>query len=181
MDDAEARKRRDEEGWQVMEDAGRGWRRVVASPKPIRIVEEAAIRELIHQGFVTIAVGGGGIPVVADAEGNLQGVAAVIDKDLASSLLATALRAQLFMISTAVEKVALNYGKPNQEWVDHLTLAQAKEYLAEGGHFAGGSMAPKIQAVVWYLENGGREAIVTNPENVERALTGETGTRFTPD
>src|SRR5207245_2265271 len=119
--------------------------------------------------------------VVADAEGNLQGVAAVIDKDLASSLLATALGAELFMISTAVEKVALNYGKPNQEWVDQLTLAQAKGFLAEGGHFAGGSMAPKIQAVVWYLERGGREAIVTNPDNVERALAGETGTRFTRD
>jgi len=181
MEDGEARKRQEEDGWQVIEDAGRGWRRVVASPKPIRIVEEAAIKDLIRQGFVTIAVGGGGIPVVADAEGNLQGVAAVIDKDLASSLLATTLRAELFMISTAVEKVALNYGKPNQQWVDHLTLAQAKEYLAVGGHFAGGSMGPKIQAIVWYLEKGGREAIVTNPENVERALAGETGTRFTPD
>jgi carbamate kinase len=181
MDDAEARRRHEEEGWQVVEDAGRGWRRVVASPKPIRIVEEQAIKDLIRQGFVTIAVGGGGIPVVADGEGNLQGVAAVIDKDLASSLLATALGAELFMISTAVEKVALHYGRPNQEWVDHLTLGQAKEYLAEGSHFAGGSMAPKIQAVVWYLERGGREAIVTNPDNVERALAGETGTRFSRD
>ena len=181
MDEAEAQKRQEEEGWQVIEDAGRGWRRVVASPKPIRIVEEEAIRDLIRRGFVTIAVGGGGIPVVADAEGNLKGVAAVIDKDLASSLLATALGAELFMISTAVEKVALDYGKPNQHWIDHLTLAEAKEYLAEGGHFAGGSMAPKIQAIVWYLEQGGREAIVTNPENVERALAGETGTRFTRD
>jgi len=179
MDEAEAQKRQEEEGWQVIEDAGRGWRRVVASPKPIRIVEEEAIRDLIRRGFVTIAVGGGGIPVVADAEGNLKGVAAVIDKDLASSLLATALGAELFMISTAVEKVALDYGKPNQHWIDHLTLAEAKEYLAEGGHFAGGSMAPKIQAIVWYLENGGHEAIVTNPDNVERALAGETGTRFT--
>jgi len=181
MEDAEARQRQEEDGWQVVEDAGRGWRRVVPSPKPLRIVEEPAIKEMIRQGFVTIAVGGGGIPVIADAEGNLQGVAAVIDKDLASSLLATALRAELFMISTAVERVALNYAQPNQQWVDHLTLAQAKEYLAEGGHFAGGSMAPKIQAIVWYLEQGGREAIVTNPENVERALAGETGTRFTRD
>jgi len=181
MEDAEARQRQEEDGWQVVEDAGRGWRRVVPSPKPLRIVEEPAIKEMIRQGFVTIAVGGGGIPVIADAEGNLQGVAAVIDKDLASSLLATALQAELFMISTAVERVALNYAQPNQQWVDHLTLAQAKEYLAEGGHFAGGSMAPKIQAIVWYLEQGGREAIVTNPENVERALAGETGTRFTRD
>jgi carbamate kinase len=181
MEDEEARRRQEEEGWQVIEDAGRGWRRVVASPKPVRIVEEDVIRDLIDQGYVTIAVGGGGIPVVADAEGNLQGVAAVIDKDLASSLLATALHAELLMISTAVEKVALNYGKPTQRWMDRLTLAEAKEYLAEGGHFAGGSMAPKIQAIVWYLEQGGHEAIVTNPENVERALAGETGTRFTRD
>jgi carbamate kinase len=179
MDEAEALRRRDREGWQVVEDAGRGWRRVVASPMPIRIVELETIRSLIERGFVTIAVGGGGIPVVADDTGNLQGVAAVIDKDLASSLLANGIGAKLFIISTSVEKVALNWGKPNQEWVDHLTLAQAKEYLAAGSHFAGGSMGPKIQAVVKYLEGGGHEALVTNPQNVERALAGETGTRFT--
>ncbi len=174
-------RRRDEEGWAVMEDAGRGWRRVVPSPAPIRIVEEAAVRDLIAQGFVVITVGGGGIPVAADADGNLQGVAAVIDKDLASSLLATVLGAELFLISTAVEKVALSFGKPDQEWLDHLMLAQAKEYLAEGSHFAKGSMAPKIQAIVGYLERGGTHAIVTNPENVERALAGETGTHVTAD
>jgi carbamate kinase len=181
LDEAEALRRRDREGWQVVEDAGRGWRRVVASPMPVRIVELDTIRSLIDAGFITIAVGGGGIPVVADETGNLQGVAAVIDKDLASSLLANGIGAELFIISTAVERVALNWGKPNQEWVDHLTLAQAKEYLAEGGHFAGGSMGPKIQAVVKYLEGGGHEALVTNPQNVERALAGETGTRFTRD
>jgi len=181
MDEDRAIRRRDEEGWSVMEDAGRGWRRVVPSPVPIRIVEEAAVRDLIQNGFVVITVGGGGIPVAPDAEGNLQGVAAVIDKDLASSLLATVLDAELFLISTAVEKVALNFGTPREEWVDHLTLEQAKDSLAEGSHFAKGSMAPKIQAIVNYLEAGGREAIVTNPENVERALAGETGTRFTRD
>ncbi len=181
MDEEKARKRRDEDGWAVMEDAGRGWRRVVPSPIPKRIVEEEAVRNLIANGFVVITVGGGGIPVVADRNGDLQGVAAVIDKDFASSLLANRIGAELFIISTAVEKVALNFGKPNEEWVDHMTLSQAKEYLAEGTHFAPGSMDPKIQAIVWYLERGGGEAIITNPDNVERALAGETGTRITQD
>jgi carbamate kinase len=181
MDEETATLRREQDGWDVMYDAGRGWRRVVPSPAPIRIVEEQAIRALIAAGLVVISTGGGGIPVVADEEGNLRGVAAVIDKDLASSLLATVLGAELFLISTAVEKVALNFGTSNQEWVDHLTLEQARDMLAEGSHFAKGSMAPKIQAVVGYLERGGHQAIVTNPENVERALAGETGTLFTLD
>ncbi|TMK79864.1 MAG: carbamate kinase [Actinobacteria bacterium] len=180
MDEQAAMLRR-QDGWDVMEDAGRGWRRVVPSPAPIRIVEEQAIKALIAAGLVVISTGGGGIPVVADAEGNLRGVAAVIDKDLASALLATVLGAELFLISTAVEKVALNFGKPNEEWLDHLTLAQARQYLTEGSHFAKGSMAPKIQAVVGYLERGGKHAIVTNPENVERALAGDTGTHVTID
>jgi carbamate kinase len=181
MDEPAAMLRREQDGWDVMEDAGRGWRRVVPSPTPIRIVEEQAIKALIAAGLVVISTGGGGIPVVADADGNLRGVAAVIDKDLASSLLATVLGAELFVISTAVEKVALNFGQPNQEWLSHLSLAKAKDYLAEGSHFAKGSMAPKIQAIVGYLERGGSRAIVTNPENVERALAGETGTHFTID
>lgn len=179
MDAEKAQRRRDEEGWSVVEDAGRGWRRVVASPVPIRIVEEEAVKRLISNGFVVITVGGGGIPVVADAEGNLKGVAAVIDKDLASSLLATVIGADLFVITTAVEQVALNFGRPNQQWVRQMTLAQAKEYLNEGVHFAKGSMAPKMEAVIGYLERGGGEALITNPENLERALRGETGTRIT--
>jgi carbamate kinase len=178
MDQAQAERRR-QEGWGVVEDAGRGWRRVVPSPLPMRIVEEAVIKQLIAAGVIVVAVGGGGIPVVADESGNLKGIAAVIDKDYASSLLASSIGADLFIISTAVEKVALNYGKPNQQWLDHLTLAQAREYLAAGGHFAKGSMAPKIQAVVNFLERGGKEAIITNPENLERALAGKTGTRIT--
>ena len=181
MDEELATRRRDEEGWAVMEDAGRGWRRVVASPIPRRIVEIEAVRSLIDAGFVVISTGGGGIPVVADEQGNLVGVAAVIDKDYASSLLANDIEAELFIISTAVEKVAINWGKPEQEWVDRITLSQAKEWLSEGSHFAAGSMAPKIQACVWYLERGGHEALVTSPENVERALAGETGTRIVPD
>ena len=181
MDEAQAVRRRDGDGWSVVEDAGRGWRRVVASPAPKRIVEEGAIRSLLADGFVVIAVGGGGIPVVADAEGNLSGIAAVIDKDLASSLLASRLKAELFVISTAVEKVALRFGTPEQEWVDHLTLSQATAYLEEGTHFAKGSMAPKIQAAISYVESTGGTAVITDPDNVERALTGETGTRITPD
>ncbi len=181
MDQAEAFRRRDGEGWRVVEDAGRGWRRVVASPTPIRIVEEVPIRALIDAGFVVISTGGGGIPVVADDDGNLKGVAAVIDKDLAGALLATSIGADLFVISTAVEKVALNFGKPNQEWIDRMTLSQAKARLAEGTHFAPGSMGPKIQAVIGFLERGGEEAVITDPENVERAMAGETGTRIVPD
>jgi carbamate kinase len=178
MDEDLATRRRDEEGWAVMEDAGRGWRRVVASPVPRRIVEIEAIRSLIDEGFVVISTGGGGIPVSPDEQGNLVGVPAVIDKDYASSLLANEIGAELFIISTAVEQVAINWGKPDQQWVDRITLSQAKEWLAEGSHFAAGSMAPKIQACVWYLERGGREALITSPENVERALVGETGTRI---
>ena len=178
MDEATAAQRRERDGWAVVEDAGRGWRRVVASPAPLRIVEEDAIRSLVEAGFVVIAAGGGGIPVVADADGNLSGVAAVIDKDLACALLATRIEAELLMITTAIEQVALDYGTPEQRWVDRMTLAEAKERLAEGRHFAAGSMAPKIQAVIQFLEHGGSTAIITNPENVERALAGETGTRI---
>jgi carbamate kinase len=178
MDEATARTREEHDGWAVALDADRGWRRVVASPDPLRIVEQDAVQALIAGGFVVITVGGGGIPVVRGADGDLVGVAAVIDKDLASALLANVIGAELFVISTSVEKVALRYGTPEQEWVDRMTLAQAKTYLEEGTHFAGGSMAPKIQAVIRYLERGGGEAIITDPLNVERALKGETGTRI---
>lgn len=180
MDEAQAERRR-KEGWDIVNDANRGFRRVVASPKPLRIVELPAIKALISAGVIVVTVGGGGIPVVADGEGNLHGVAAVIDKDLASALLANKLDADLLIISTAVEKVALNFGKPEQSDVDHMTLAEAKKYLDEGVHFAKGSMAPKIQAVVNYLSNGGKAAIVTDPPNIARALHGETGTLFTLD
>jgi carbamate kinase len=178
MDEAEATRRREQDGWAVREDAGRGWRRVVASPEPIRIVEVEAIRSLIENRFVVISVGGGGIPVVAGEDGALSGIAAVIDKDHACSLLANEIEAELLLITTAVEKVALDFGQPTQRWLDRLTLSQAKEYLAEGTHFLPGSMAPKIEAVVNFLERGGGTAIITDPENVERALAGETGTRI---
>ncbi len=179
MDAEQAERRRRQDGWVLVEDANRGYRRVVASPRPLRIVELPAIRRLIDAGTVVITVGGGGIPVVVDESGDLAGVPAVIDKDLASALLANALGAELLLIMTAVEQVALGFGTPEQHPVASLTLAEAKGYLAEGIHFAKGSMAPKIQAVVEYLERGGTEGIITNPANVERALHGETGTRIT--
>ncbi len=181
MNEAEALRRRDEMGWSVIEDAGRGWRRVVASPLPQEIVELDTIKAIVNAGIIAITVGGGGIPVIDKGNGDYIGTAAVIDKDFASSLLARAIQADLFLISTAVEKVALNFGKPDQQWLDRLTLSEAKRYLAEGTHFAKGSMGPKIQAIIWYLEAGGQHAIITNPENIGRALRGETGTHIVPD
>jgi len=180
MDEPEARRRRDNDGWHVVEDANRGWRRVVASPRPLRIIELEAIKRMVEAGVVLVAVGGGGIPVAADEAGDLYGVDAVIDKDLGCSLLARELGADLFLITTAVEKVALGFGTPEERQVGYLSLSEAREYLAEGTHFAKGSMAPKIQAIVEYLEHGGKEALITDPVNIERALAGATGTRFTP-
>ncbi|HEU4744941.1 MAG TPA: carbamate kinase [Anaerolineales bacterium] len=176
MDAEEAKRRQEQQGWSVVEDAGRGWRRVVASPMPREIVELETVETLIESGIITITVGGGGIPVIDPGDGNYRGIAAVIDKDYASSLLAQKIMAELFVISTAVEKVAINFGKPEQQWLDRMTLAEAKQYLAEGTHFAKGSMAPKMQAIIWFLENGGKQALITNPENIGRALKGKTGT-----
>lgn len=180
MDEDEAHRRAADLGWDVVEDAGRGWRRVVASPLPVEVVEFDSVKTLVENGVVVITVGGGGIPVIDKGDGDYIGTAAVIDKDFASSLLAMKLKADLLLISTAVEKVAVNFGKPNQEWLDRMTLSQAKDYLKEGTHFAKGSMAPKIEAIIWFLESGGKQAIITNPENINRALNGETGTWITP-
>ena len=176
MDQQTALAHGNDDGWSVTEDAGRGWRRVVPSPLPLKIVEFDAILALIRAGFTVIAAGGGGIPVIEQG-GQLVGVEAVIDKDYAASTLARDLHADLFLITTAVDKVALNFGKPDQQLLDTLTLAQAKEYLAQG-HFHEGSMGPKVQAIIWYLEAGGKEALITSSENIERALRGETGTSF---
>lgn len=181
LDESTAKHRAETEGWSIVEDAGRGWRRVVPSPIPMEIMELRSVEKLIEAGHVVVTVGGGGIPVVRNAEGDLEGTAAVIDKDFASSLLARKINADLFMISTAVEKVAINFGKPDQKWLDRITLSEAKKYLAEGTHFAKGSMAPKIQAIIWFLEAGGKEAIVTNPENIGKAIRGETGTHIVHD
>jgi carbamate kinase len=180
MDEAIAKERSEKDGWSIVEDAGRGWRRVVPSPLPIRIMEQEAIQSLVQAGFVVIGVGGGGIPVIENEDGELIGVEAVIDKDFASGLLAANIRADLLLISTAVEKVALNYNKPNQQWLDKMTLSEARTYLAQG-HFGKGSMGPKIQAIIKFLEAGGKEALITNPENIEMALEGTTGTRIVPD
>ncbi len=179
MEEPEARRREKELGWNVVEDSGRGYRRVVASPLPVEVVEIEAVKELLDSGTVVITVGGGGIPVVDNGKGGSVGVAAVIDKDFASSLLSQEIHADLFVISTAVEKIAINYGKPDQKWIDKMTLAEAKQYISEG-HFAKGSMLPKVQAIIWYLENGGKQALVTDPPHIGAALRGETGTWIVP-
>jgi carbamate kinase len=175
MDESEAKQRAENMSWNVVEDSGRGWRRVVASPIPQEVVELPSVRNLVEAGHIVITVGGGGIPVIRE-NGALKGVAAVIDKDFASSLLARQIGADLLLISTAVEKVALNFGTPDEKVIDKMTLSEAKAYLAEGIHFAKGSMAPKIQAIIWFLEAGGKQALITDPENIGRALKGETGT-----
>ena len=179
MDEEQAKMRMEKDGWTVVEDAGRGWRRVVPSPIPLRIVEADAINALIDKGFVVIGVGGGGIPVIETPEGELVGVEAVIDKDFGAAILASMLKADLFLISTAVEKVAINFNKPNQQWLDQMTAAEARQYIAEG-HFAKGSMLPKIQAILKYLDNGGKKALITDPAHIKDALNGKTGTWILP-
>ncbi|MGD9315514.1 MAG: carbamate kinase [Anaerolineae bacterium] len=166
----------EEDGWRVVEDAGRGWRRVIASPMPLRIVELDAIRALVDQGFIVIAVGGGGIPVIEGEDGDLVGTRAVIDKDRATSLLAQELKADLFLISTAVAQVAINFNEPNQQWLDRMTAAEARGYHAEG-HFKPGSMGPKIEAVLDFLDaHPTGKVLITDPPNIARALDGKSGT-----
>ncbi len=174
----EAERGRKQYGWEIIEDAGRGYRRAVPSPKPKRIVELEAIETLIRNGFVVVAAGGGGIPVIEE-EGELRGIEAVIDKDYASSLLASRVGAQLFLISTSVEKVCLYFNTPEQRQIDLMSLREAEQYLSQG-HFPEGSMAPKIRAVISFLKAGGKEAIITTPEKIEEAIKGITGTRIIP-
>lgn len=178
MDEATARARSTAGGWSVAEDAGRGWRRVVPSPEPLAILEIAAIRALLERGFVVTAVGGGGIPVVRDAAGDLRGIEAVIDKDLASSLLAAELGADQLVISTSVPRVCLDFGKPTQRELATLTLGEARHHLA-AGQFGRGSMAPKIEAACRFVERGGPCAVVTCPDEIELAVDGRAGTRIT--
>ncbi len=178
LDEATARERM-AQGHAFIEDAGRGWRRVVPSPIPQDIVEVNAIKTLLGKGFSVVAVGGGGIPVVEKENGSLRGVEAVIDKDFASGLLAKLIDADLLLISTAVEKVAINFNKPDQRWLDEMTVAEAEQYMEEG-HFAPGSMLPKVKAIVKFLKEGGKKALITDPENIGRALKGETGTWIVP-
>ena len=174
----EAKRHAEEDGWAVKEDAGRGWRRVVPSPKPLAIIEEPVIRTLLKKDVIVIAVGGGGIPVMKKKGGLLEGCPAVIDKDAASALLASNLKAKVLLISTGVDKVALNFGKPDQKDIDRISLADVKKLLKDG-QFAPGSMKPKIEAAIAFLEHGGRRVIITKPEFIERAMAGETGTHIT--
>jgi len=177
-DEQVKRLRIDHPDWVMNMDAGRGYRRVVPSPMPKRIIEIDAIEKLVNSGFTVIAVGGGGIPVVVDENNKFKGVNAVIDKDHASSMLATKLGADVFIISTAVENVCINFGKPNEEALGITDIKRISK-LREQNHFAPGSMLPKIEAAVTYLKNGGEKAIITSPENLLKAIRGEAGTTIT--
>ena len=173
--EVDAARHRAQSGWIMVEDAGRGYRRVVASPRPRRIVETGAIRALAEQGFLVIACGGGGIPVVEAEPGVYRGVEAVVDKDFASALLASSLGAPVFVVSTGVEKVAIQFRRPGQRFLDRITAAEARRHLA-AGEFPEGSMGPKVRAAIEFLERGGREVIITSPAHLEAAIAGETGT-----
>jgi len=173
----EAERKVREQGWKVVEDAKRGWRRVVPSPMPVRVVEADAIKSLLDAGCIVIGVGGGGIPVVEN-RGKLEGVEAVIDKDHASRIIANYIGAELFMMSTDVERVALNYGTQDEVRLSSMTVDEALRYHAEG-HFPQGSMGPKVMAGIDFIKGGGSEVIITNPESIELALDGESGTRIT--
>lgn len=172
---AEAERMARETGWQFVEDSGRGYRRVVPSPQPLAIVELAAIEALLDAGAIAIAAGGGGVPVVRDAGGNLRGVPAVVDKDLSSALLAQLIHASHLVMLTGVDRVALDFGKPSQRFVDSMTLEETRKHYAHG-QFPPGSMGPKMLAAMRFLEAGGEAAIVTSLENVAKALRGEAGT-----
>ena len=167
-----------EKGWTIVEDAGRGYRRVVASPKPLEVVEIATIRQIVEDGGVVIAAGGGGIPVSRQWNGSLHGVEAVIDKDLASSLLARLLGCQTLVIVTGVERVALRFGKPDQRDLDRATPDDLQGWMDEG-HFPAGNMGPKIQAAIEFVRGGGREAVITSPAGLADALERTTGTLVT--
>jgi carbamate kinase len=175
MSEKEALTHKEEFGWVVVEDAGRGFRRVVPSPIPREIVELDVIKLLVEKGYVVVSTGGGGVPVIRNDQGDLEGVEAVIDKDLGSSLLARNLGADTFIISTAIDAVYLNFGKENQRAISRATLPEIKKYLAEG-HFKPGSMKPKIEAIIEFLEGGGKKAIITSPDNLLKSLRGESGT-----
>ncbi|WP_082686795.1 carbamate kinase [Bacillus sp. FJAT-27445] len=163
--------------WIFIEDSGRGYRRVVPSPKPIDIVEKEAIKTLINAGFVVIAVGGGGIPVIKTDANTYQGIDAVIDKDFATSLLAEQIHADALIITTGVSRVCINFGKPNQKALEKITVEETKQYVAEG-HFPPGSMLPKIEASLSFLENNGTRVIITNPESLKAAIKEEAGTHI---
>jgi carbamate kinase len=172
---SEAEKLRKEKGWTIIEDSGRGFRRVVPSPQPKEIVEKDAVKTLFESGAIVIAAGGGGVPVIVREDGSLEGVVAVIDKDLGAQIFASDIGAEILLMLTDVEKVALNYGKPNQVNLDEMTVAEAKQYLKEG-HFAPGSMAPKVEAAIKFIEAGGEKAVISSLEREKEALEGKAGT-----
>ncbi len=167
------------DGWTVMDFGRRGWRRVVPSPEPLEIVEQEAIRILLENGVIVTAAGGGGIPVVRNEIGELEGRAAVVDKDASSCLLAVNLGADTFVISTAVDKVMLDFEGPAQKAIDHMTVEEAVGYMSDG-HFASGSMKPKIKAAVEFLKRGGKRVVITQPHLLEEAMAGDNGTHITP-
>ncbi len=178
LEQAELHRARD--GWTMVEDAGRGYRRVVASPRPVRIVEIAAIRALVNAGLVVVAAGGGGIPVVEEAPGVYRGVEAVIDKDLASGLLASSLGVPVLVISTGVERVAVRFRQPDQRFLERVTIAEMRRHLA-AGEFPEGSMGPKVRAAIEFIERGGQEVVITSLGCLEAAVAGRTGTHVVPD
>jgi carbamate kinase len=175
-EEAVARRLAEANGWAIAEDSGRGWRRLVGSPRPVRLVEQEAIETLVDAGFLVVAAGGGGIPVVETPDGRLTGVEAVIDKDFASALLATALGADLLCITTGVDRVAINFGRPDERALDVVGIAEARRHLADG-QFPAGSMGPKIEAALGFLEAGGDEVLICSPHRLGDALDGATGTR----
>lgn len=180
MTEEQAKKLAADRGWMVIEDAGRGWRRVVPSPEPMRILELETIRLLTRQDLVVLSCGGGGIPVCRDGNGQFAGAEAVVDKDLASSLLARQLDADMFIVSTAVPRVALNFNKPEEKWLDQMTCSEARKYQSEG-HFLSGSMGPKVEAILRFVERTGKPGVITDPANLAQATKGRAGTRIVPD
>ena len=176
----EAVSKRERDGWAMVEDSGRGYRRIVPSPHPRRIVEAEQIKALVATGCVVIAAGGGGIPVVEEEPAGYRGVEAVIDKDLASALLAASLGIPLLVLSTGVERVAIHFRQPDQRFLDRLTVSEARRYLAEG-EFPKGSMGPKVEAAITFLEQGGSEVLITSPASLEHAFAGKSGTRIVAD
>ncbi len=163
--------------WTMIEDAGRGWRKVVPSPRPIDIIPKFIVRDLVHSGRIVITAGGGGIPVIINGNGLFQGVEAVIDKDFAASLLAREIKADLFIILTSIDRVYLNFGQPNQQPIEAMTVEEARNYL-EQGQFPPGSMGPKIQAAIEYIEGGGEEVLITSANYLRAALIHRAGTRI---
>jgi carbamate kinase len=177
--EADAKRIADETGWDFVEDSGRGWRRVVPSPMPLRILDAPAINALLGAGVIPIAAGGGGVPVVRGPDGTYRGVAAVIDKDLTSSLLATDVGAGTLVMLTGVDRVALDFGKPTQRAVTRMTAAEAAKHAADG-QFPPGSMGPKVTAALRFLERGGPRALITALDKLEQALAGQAGTEIVP-